>query len=110
MQDDELSQRYLRVSRLMSLVQWVGECCKLLARHAETAFAALKVANGFVEFNAPEVGPIAIGDVNFGVSKLPQEKITDSELAAGANEQIGVWHAVGSKESFEDFVGYIVGV
>ena len=42
---------------------------------AIAALAALKIGDGLEQVNAAEVGPEALGDKDFGVGNLPQQKI-----------------------------------
>ena len=44
-----------------------------------------------------EVGPEEVGEIELGVGHLPEEEVADAQLAAGANQQVGVGHIVGSK-------------
>ena len=44
--------------------------------------------NRQIQGRGVEVGPERIGEIEFAVSKLPQEKVADALLSAGANEQV----------------------
>src|SRR5260221_10478507 len=54
------------------------------------ALARLEVDDRLEQVTAAEVGPENLGDVNFCVGDLPEEEIRDAQLAAGADEQVGV--------------------
>src|SRR6185436_20607175 len=58
---------------------------------AGAAKATLAVAIGFdraIQGLRIEVGPEFVGKIELGVSKLPEQEITDALLAAGADEKI----------------------
>src|SRR5437762_7172602 len=57
---------------------------------AISAFPLLVGDDGFVKMPLFKVRPQGLGHPNLGISDLPQEKITDSQFAAGSNQQIGI--------------------
>src|SRR5205814_3172999 len=57
---------------------------------AVTPLARLKVDDRLEEMPFPEIGPQHFRDVNLRVRDLPQQKIRYAQLAAGADEQIGI--------------------
>ena len=62
----------------------------LIARMTETPLASGIAFKGLIESLFIEVRPKQGGKVELGVGKLPQQKIRDALLTAGADEQIGV--------------------
>lgn len=52
---------------------------------SKTPFATLIIQNSIVEIFFPEVRPKYIGEIQFGVSGLPQEVIADSVFSAGSD-------------------------
>src|SRR5882757_7598487 len=65
------------------------------AEATEAAFAALVGGDGFEEMEAVEIGPETVGDEDLGVGDLPEEKIGDTLLAGGADDEVGVGHVPG---------------
>src|SRR5207245_10193542 len=57
---------------------------------AISAFPLLVGDDGFVKMPLFKVRPQGLGHPNLGISDLPQEKITDSQFAAGSTQQIGI--------------------
>src|SRR5882762_9679127 len=57
---------------------------------AVAAFARLEIDDRFEKVAPPEIGPQDLVDVNLGVRDLPQQEIRYPQLAAGADQQIGV--------------------
>ncbi len=57
----------------------------LLTCFSKTPFATLIIQNSIVEIFFPEVRPKYIGEIQFGVSGLPQEVIADSVFSAGSD-------------------------
>ena len=49
----------------------------------------------------PEVGPEGLGDVEFGVGRLPQQEVAQAVLAAGADQQVRVGHIGGIEAAGE---------
>src|SRR6185295_7037223 len=47
------------------------------------------------EFAATEVGPQGRSEVELGVGELPEEKVTDSRFATGADQQVGIGQLMG---------------
>src|SRR5258706_13774031 len=62
----------------------------VFAQSAIAAFAFLKFFYSLQQMNAAKIRPQSLRDVNFRVSQLPQEKIAEPHLAAGAHDQIRV--------------------
>src|SRR5919108_2918878 len=60
----------------------------------EAPVAALVIGDGAIEVGGTEVGPERGRHPELGVGDLPQEEVGHPHLAAGANQQIGVRHAV----------------
>src|ERR1700719_1570234 len=56
-------------------------------------FALLIVCQRRIEFRAPKIGPQRLGDVDLRIRDLPQQEIADAQLAAGADEQVGIGQA-----------------
>src|SRR5579875_2266742 len=52
-------------------------------RATETSFAARVVIEGTVEFGVVHIGPQGVGEIQFRIGELPQQKIADAVLAAG---------------------------
>ena len=75
----------------------IVSCFELFADHTEAAFTVQIIVKRFVKLRFPEIGPEFFGYVNFGVSELPKQKITDAKLTAGANQQIRVSDFRGGK-------------
>ena len=57
---------------------------------SESSLSVLVADDSFVEFFFCEVRPIDVGEVEFGVSYLPEQEVADSEFSAGSDEQVGV--------------------
>src|SRR4029453_15329480 len=75
----------------------------------ESAIALLKVGDRAVEVGGAEVGPQDRCDPQLGVSDLPQQEVGDAHLAAGANQQIGVGHAVGVQRAADVGLADVLG-
>src|SRR5919109_567547 len=61
---------------------------------AEAPVAALVIGDGAIEVGGTEVGPERRRHPELGIGDLPQEEVGNTHLAAGANQQIGIRHAV----------------
>src|SRR5438093_11323523 len=61
---------------------------------AETSAPVLEVMNRLVEVLSAKVRPQGVGDPELGVCGLPEEKIRDAELAAGADQEVRVGQSV----------------
>src|SRR6267143_2042162 len=61
----------------------------------ETPLAALVVGDGAVEIRRPEIGPERRRHPELGVGDLPQQEVRHAHLAARADQQIGIRHALG---------------
>lgn len=62
-------------------------------RFVQTAIsplALLVLGNAFEQMDTSELWPQGIGNVNLRISELPQQKIAQPHLAAGANHQIRI--------------------
>src|SRR6267378_432887 len=60
----------------------------------ETPLAALVVGDGAVEIRRPEIGPERRRHPELGVGDLPQQEVRHAHLAARADQQIGIRHAL----------------
>src|ERR1700728_3626474 len=67
----------------------------VFADAAVTTLAGLKVCDGLEQVNAAEVGPVALGDEDFGVGDLPEQEVGDAQLARGTDQQVGIGHVRG---------------
>src|SRR5690606_730584 len=63
----------------------------LLARATKAPFSLTIPLERLVQCLRVEIGPIAVGEVQLGVCKLPDRKVRNSLFSAGSNEQIGLW-------------------
>ena len=63
---------------------------QLLADHTEPALTMLVVADGGIQLIAAEGRPVFGGDEDFGVCKLPEEKITDAEFTARSDQKVRI--------------------
>src|SRR5690606_3569529 len=54
----------------------------LLRRAPEPALPAGEIGEGLRQFRCTEIRPQHVGEIKFGISKLPKQKITDAALAA----------------------------
>src|SRR5262245_35564020 len=68
---------------------------------AVTAVAFLVVDDGFEEMPGAEVRPERVGHPDFRVGNLPQQEITDTHFAAGADQKIGIGLPGGVEERGE---------
>src|SRR4029453_14893760 len=75
----------------------------------ESAIALLKVGDRAVEVGGAEVGPQDRRDPQLGVGDLPQQEVRDAHLAAGANQEIGVGHAVGVQRAADVSLADVLG-
>src|SRR5438552_17868956 len=62
---------------------------------AVTALAGLEVDDRLEEMAAAKIGPEHFRDVDLRVRDLPQQKVRHAQLAAGADEKIGIMHVGG---------------
>src|SRR5712691_10372120 len=67
-----------------------GGYCKRfgILQSSESPASLLVSDDGFEQMHAAEIGPKRFGHVNLGVGALPQKKIRDAQLAAGAHQQV----------------------
>src|SRR5438067_1021272 len=70
----------------------------------EAAMAAGVFFEGFEELRFAEIRPEGLGHDQFGVGNLPKQKIADSHLAAGSDEQVRIGHVLGVKVLGDDFL------
>src|SRR5712692_3021855 len=70
---------------------------ELLAGLPEAALALAIPRDRRIELPGVEIRPQRRGEVQLGVSKLPEQEIADALLATGANEQIRFGRVVGSE-------------
>src|SRR5712691_9929967 len=61
----------------------------------EAARPPLELGDGAIEVDRPEVRPVGRRDPQLGVGDLPQQEVRDAHLAAGADQEIRIRHAVG---------------
>src|SRR6185436_1051451 len=61
-----------------------------IADPAVAPLARLEVDDRLEEMPPAKIGPQHLGHVNLGVGDLPEEEVRDAQLAAGADEQVGV--------------------
>src|ERR1043165_2894292 len=66
-----------------------------IADPAVAPFARLEVDDRLEEMPPAKIGPQHLGHVDLGVGDLPEEEVRDAQLAAGADEQVGVAGAGG---------------
>jgi hypothetical protein len=60
-------------------------------RHsAEAALAMLELFDGGIQVGLIEIGPHAIGEQQFGVGRLLEQKVGQALLAAGAYQQVDI--------------------
>jgi len=62
----------------------------LFLGEAEAAVPLAVGIQGGQEVFFPEIGPQGVGDVEFGIGRLPEEKVAQAVLAAGADHQVRV--------------------
>src|SRR5579871_4171261 len=65
----------------------------LSGRAAEAALPLLEERQRLEELALAEVRPERVGDVQLGVSELPEEEVADPHLSAGADEKVGIGDA-----------------
>src|SRR5919202_4861461 len=82
---------------------------RLIGKTAETALAPFKGLNCLHKFGRIKVGPIGRRRIIFAVGSLPDQKVRETELAAGPHDQIGVRHAAGIKMLRKGLLGDILG-
>src|SRR5262245_41917644 len=58
----------------------------------KSALPLLIMGERLEELALTEIGPQRVGDVDLAIRALPQKEVGDPHLAAGADEQIGVWN------------------
>src|SRR5688572_18570152 len=63
---------------------------ELLARAAEAPLALAVRPDRLVERRSVEIRPQRLGEIELGISELPEEEVRDALLAPGADEQIGL--------------------
>src|SRR5690606_12802246 len=63
------------------------------SHRAETTGTVLVIFDGAKKMIPPEFGPGNIREPQFTVRQLPQHEIADADLAAGADDQIGIRQA-----------------
>src|SRR5687768_10979670 len=83
--------REKRMSGRGGRVVRLDEHLRVAGLHAAvTALARLEVDDGFEEMAAAEVRPEHLGHVDLGVGDLPEQEVRHAQLAAGADEQVGI--------------------
>src|SRR6266540_3191613 len=63
---------------------------QLVAGPPEPPLACLVIEQGLVQFSGVEVGPVHVGEIEFGVGKLPEQEVAYPHLSAGTDQKIGV--------------------
>src|SRR5215469_9378619 len=74
------------------------------AQPAITPLALLIIEDGREDVELREVGPKDLGHPDFCVRDLPQQKIAYAHFAAGADEQVRIWHVMGVQVSAHRFI------
>src|SRR5260370_15708195 len=59
-----------------------------LVQPAVAALTLLKFLDGLEQMGAAEIRPEGLGNVDFGVRRLPEQEVAQAHLAAGADHQI----------------------
>src|SRR5690606_11356709 len=76
-------------------VTFSGAVGQLLAGAPEAAFPRTIPLESLIEIAGPEVGPVALGEVEFCVGQLPDQEVGNALLAPGTDEEIrfrGIGH------------------
>src|SRR5260370_108323 len=68
---------------------------------AVATFAAVIVAQRFLEIGLAAIPPQRRGEDELGIRRLPQQEIADALLAAGADDEIGIRHVRGEQVTRE---------
>lgn len=63
---------------------------------AKTPIARMEIADSALQIGGVEIGPHALGEMQFGVGAFPEEKIAEPLLSSGANQQIHVGEPSGA--------------
>src|SRR5437868_5602653 len=90
----------------------VSLCAERYRRWLDAAVASIALLVGedrFEQVAAAEIRPQRLGDPDFRVGDLPEEKVADAHLAAGPDQQIGIGLAGGVEELAEAPLVEIVG-
>jgi hypothetical protein len=69
---------------------WHAQEANCGAHIAVPAFASLEVCQRLQQMVAVKIRPKRLGDVDFRVSQLPEQKVGEPHLAAGANHKVRV--------------------
>src|SRR5215475_2709968 len=75
----------------------------VLVQTAVAAFTLLVLSNALEQMHSAEVRPQCRSYVNLGVRQLPQEKVTQAHLAAGAHDQVRIGQVLGVKMTSDRF-------
>src|SRR3569623_1022204 len=81
----------------------------LLPGAAEATLAADIRGQGLVAGPRIEIGPEGIGEVQYRIGEMPQQKIADALFAAGADEEIGLGQTVQGELALEQVGGDVGG-
>src|ERR1051325_4201743 len=73
-----------------------------IADPAVAPLALLEVDDGLEEMPTAKIGPQHLRHVDLGIRDLPQKKVRDAQLAAGADQKVGVAGAGGVEMVGED--------
>ena len=57
---------------------------------SEAALSLLVAPDGAQKVDAPEGGPVGVAEVVFAVGALPEQEAAQPDLAAGADDEVGV--------------------
>src|SRR6516162_5654076 len=63
----------------------------LLTGSPEAAFTLLIGSDRGIKRLGVKIGPQQVGEIEFGIGKLPEQKVRDALLAAGSDKEIGFW-------------------
>ena len=69
----------------------------LFTGFSKSTFAMLIIDDSAAEVFFGELRPQAVGEVEFRVSELPQQEVTDTQFAAGTDKQVRVRDAGGGE-------------
>src|SRR4051812_34797315 len=81
--------------------RWTGTPGMLGADAAIPPLAFAELGDRLLEMFLPEIRPQGVDEHQFGVGALPEQKIADALLAAGADEQIGIGDTRGEQLALE---------
>src|SRR5690242_5521738 len=79
-------------TRCLSTAYLVRPFAQLLCRQSEAPLARTEGRQRRFELRQVEIRPQHVTDEDLGVGEIPQQEIADTEIATGADEQIGIGH------------------